>query len=848
MNKKSMTKIGGILFAVIFLFIFILFFVYAIRADTQVVESTTGSLSSIALDNNDFVHISYYNSTIPKYCNNTAGTWSCVNLPYNTLETYDDIELAIDSNDKIHICYSSDEILSYCNNTAGTWSCEEIFSGLIYNRECSIAIDTNNRVHIITQNGEDPDITISYCNNTAGTWSCEDVDIAPEKGRTEYIALDSNNKAHILHYYDAVDSNLRYCNNTAGTWSCVSVSIVKSIIYAASIAIDGDDIVHISYYNNTNLVYCNNTAGTWSCEDVETTNDIGRYSSIAIDKNNKVHISHFDATNNALRYCNNTAGTWSCVKLIDADTQALGAPGGRGLAIKKGRIVDSVSFSNVIHMSWNNISDLMYTNATISSGDTTPKINLDLINPENLDGINATQNSFFNVTVNVSCENANCGEINVSLDPQVSTPFVWVIDHDPGNVTLFDLSGNKLGIYSAGCYYPSGVAIDLSNNAWVSCGLGYLVTKLNSTGSILGTYNIGHNNFGIAVDSSNNTWVVGTTSVTKLNSTGSILGTFTVGNNPLGIAVDSSDNIWITHYLSNYVTKLNSTGSILGTFTVEDSSKPKGIAVDSSGNVWVTSSDKKNVTKLNSTGSILGIYNIDDVSMGIAIDSSDNIWITVNSGNVTKLNSTGSILGTYNLDSIITPYGVSIDSSNNVWVADYASINVTKLNSTGSILGTYSTEGQHHFLGDMTGFALQHFVLGYTSSKGLISTSPTTPFYTNESNPRNVTLNAGESQVITFWVNATGAIGNAYYFFAFANQTSDMSISNITGNWNVTIISGEEEDTTPPLILFISPTNTTYSYENISVNISSDSTKSSIWYFNGTANVSYSEVHNLTLA
>ncbi|MFH2027810.1 MAG: LamG-like jellyroll fold domain-containing protein, partial [Nanoarchaeota archaeon] len=74
-------------------------------------------------------------------------------------------------------------------------------------------------------------------------------------------------------------------------------------------------------------------------------------------------------------------------------------------------------------------------------------------------------------------------------------------------------------------------------------------------------------------------------------------------------------------------------------------------------------------------------------------------------------------------------------------------------------------------------------------TKGLISTTPgTTPFYTNKtSNPFNISLIAGESRSVTFWVNATGSINHTYEFFVYANVTSSMSISNRTEVYNVTI-------------------------------------------------------------
>ena len=61
--------------------------------------------------------------------------------------------------------------------------------------------------------------------------------------------------------------------------------------------------------------------------------------------------------------------------------------------------------------------------------------------------------------------------------------------------------------------------------------------------------------------------------------------------------------------------------------------------------------------------------------------------------------------------------------------------------------------------------------------EGLVSmTIGAIPFYTTESNPRTISLNAGENQQVVFWVNATGGINTTHEFFAYANITTDMSI------------------------------------------------------------------------
>ena len=73
---------------------------------------------------------------------------------------------------------------------------------------------------------------------------------------------------------------------------------------------------------------------------------------------------------------------------------------------------------------------------------------------------------------------------------------------------------------------------------------------------------------------------------------------------------------------------------------------------------------------------------------------------------------------------------------------------------------------------------------------GLIPIGSGTPFYTNAtSNPLTTSsLSEGQSEIITFWVNATGEPNIIHEFFAFANLTSDLSISNITEGWEVTIV------------------------------------------------------------
>ncbi|MBD3249198.1 DUF2341 domain-containing protein [Candidatus Woesearchaeota archaeon] len=74
------------------------------------------------------------------------------------------------------------------------------------------------------------------------------------------------------------------------------------------------------------------------------------------------------------------------------------------------------------------------------------------------------------------------------------------------------------------------------------------------------------------------------------------------------------------------------------------------------------------------------------------------------------------------------------------------------------------------------------------NEKGRVSTIVgDIPFYTITDNPYITDLDAGESQIITWQVNATGPIDNTYLFFVHANSTSDSTINYRTEDIYITI-------------------------------------------------------------
>jgi PGF-pre-PGF domain-containing protein len=325
--------------------------VLALNYQSNLIEGDRISYPSIAVDSSDTVHMAFFNETSHLvYCNNSGGTWNCEEIETSGSSSSGFCSLAIDSNDKVHISYSNRSAGldngRYCNNSNG-WVCGNIeLSESNYN---SLAIDINDIVHLVYFNITDGDLR--YCNNSLGTWNCENIEEVETMGYYPSLAIDSSNTLHISHQNNT-GKDLRYCNNSGGTWNCENVETSGLVGYWTKIAVDSKDGVHMTSYDLTNqmLRYCNNSGGTWNCENIGSGGSNFGYSSLMLDASDKVHLVYYDNTGNDLNYCENTFGTWSC-SILGEDVGKLANPM-RLLAIKKGRLADSTSFSNRVHVAW----------------------------------------------------------------------------------------------------------------------------------------------------------------------------------------------------------------------------------------------------------------------------------------------------------------------------------------------------------------------------------------------------------------------------------------------------------------------------------------------------------------
>ncbi len=184
------------------------------------VDSTgdAGQYSSIAIDSNNKVHISYYysDSTIPqgrlKYATNSSGSWTTTELPEPDASDWFVgyyTSIAVDLNNKVHISYQNvSGVLKYATNASGSWVISTIIKAGIGNT--SIAIDSNNNAHISFPNWG---AGLNYATNSSGTWSIYPVNRTANTGNYSSITIDSNNRVHISYLAGWPYYELRYATN-----------------------------------------------------------------------------------------------------------------------------------------------------------------------------------------------------------------------------------------------------------------------------------------------------------------------------------------------------------------------------------------------------------------------------------------------------------------------------------------------------------------------------------------------------------------------------------------------------------------------------------------------------------
>ncbi|NYT12808.1 MAG: hypothetical protein GKC03_09740, partial [Methanomassiliicoccales archaeon] len=228
--------------------------------------------------------------------------------------------IALDEDDKVHISYydSTNNNLKYATNFNGFWENFTVDSEGDTGLFTSIGVDSQGAVHISYY-----DLTgqsLKYASNAGGYWENHTIDDAGNVGTYSSIALDSSDKVHIS-YCDETQLDLKHATNSEGIWTVDTIDSEGQVGRYTSIALDSSDNVHISYQkiDSLDLKYATNSDGAWTSELAESAGDVGFWTSIALAPNDRPFISHYDQEAQSLILTNIRQGPPSAPRELIAD-------------------------------------------------------------------------------------------------------------------------------------------------------------------------------------------------------------------------------------------------------------------------------------------------------------------------------------------------------------------------------------------------------------------------------------------------------------------------------------------------------------------------------------------------
>jgi len=260
---------------------------------------------------------------------------------------------------------------------------------------------------------------------------------------------------------------------------------------------------------------------------------------------------------------------------------------------------------------------------------------------------------------------------------------------------------------------PSGIAVDPSDNIYVTYTTCSFIKKFNSSGTLtlrwlarVPGWSLDSGPFGVAIRPGG-AYVYITDIVNgivhRYTSSGDYSLQYGAGasfNNPEGIAIDSSYNLYVTDYGNNRVYIFISGGGV-SQWTAQGTGDgefegPVGIAAYLDTYVYVADYRNNRIqrfdtagnyqTKWGTKGSGSGEF---EGPMGIAVDSSGNVYVAdIFNNRVQKFDQDGNYLmqlGTKGGGNgeFERPRGVAVDSAGNIYVADTGNFRVQKFNSAG---------------------------------------------------------------------------------------------------------------------------------------------------------------------
>ncbi len=310
--------------------------------DSFDIEGDHGLYTSLAFDNNNYIHIAFQDLQDgfykEIYWNNTEKEYFSRNIDWQK-DVGLSSSLALDSLDKAHISYMDDtsDDLKYATNTSGVWATSIISATGNVGVYSSIAVDAANAPHVAYYDIDGGDL--EYATLSGSSWITttvdhpgDDDDHAVNTGLYPDIAISPVSNLPYISYYDATNANLMLATYDGSSWISYTVDGGTLGSYVGkynSIDMDTAGHIYISYFDEKyydgdtmRLKFAYWTGSAWMIRTVDYSDNVGYYTSIDYDDLGQVHIAYYDANNRALKYALGvlSGGDWVwTIDMVDDD-------------------------------------------------------------------------------------------------------------------------------------------------------------------------------------------------------------------------------------------------------------------------------------------------------------------------------------------------------------------------------------------------------------------------------------------------------------------------------------------------------------------------------------------------
>ncbi len=265
-----------------------------------------GKDSSLVLDNNGFVHISYFDETNDalKYAYETANGWYVQTI--DTGNVGRESAIALDTNNFPHIIYTDTKnkqvkYAVYDGTAWNRWIIEDAYSTA---SNPTIALGSTDQPHIAFYDYEEDNLVYMKYNGKTQQWETEIVDEGGDVGANPSMMLDTNGNPHIV-YFENVYDTVKYAHSDGTMWQTLVVDTSGSTGLWTSIQANKEGKLSLWYYNTlldkaVNLQYVD--AETWQ----QNTYDLGGFAlyqgDLVVDDVNNLHITYYFKEEKDLRY------------------------------------------------------------------------------------------------------------------------------------------------------------------------------------------------------------------------------------------------------------------------------------------------------------------------------------------------------------------------------------------------------------------------------------------------------------------------------------------------------------------------------------------------------------------